>query len=146
VRVVEFNARFGDPETQVVLPLLDTPLAGLLYAAATGRLADHPPLQWNAGAAVSVVLAAPGYPQAPRTGQVVYGADGSAVRHAGTAVAADGRVVATGGRVLSVVGMGADLGAARARAYDAVRAIELEGGQYRSDIALAAVEGRITVP
>ncbi len=146
VRVVEFNARFGDPETQVVLPLLSTPLAGLLHAAATDRLADHPPLQWNSGAAVTVVLAAPGYPQAPRTGQVVYGAEGRAVRHAGTAIAADGQVVATGGRVLSVVGMGADLGAARARAYDAVRTIELEGGQYRRDIALAAVEGRITVP
>ncbi|MDQ3505782.1 MAG: phosphoribosylamine--glycine ligase, partial [Actinomycetota bacterium] len=106
----------------------------------------HPPLQWNSGAAVSVVLAAPGYPQAPRTGQVISGADGSAVRHAGTAFAADGRVVATGGRVLSVVGMGADLGTARASAYDAVRTVEFEGGQYRSDIALAAVEGRITVP
>ena len=69
VRVVEFNARFGDPETQVVLPLLETPLAGLLHAAATGTLADHPPLRWREGAAVTVVVAAPGYPEAPRTGR-----------------------------------------------------------------------------
>lgn len=146
VRVVEFNARFGDPETQVVLPLLATPLAGLLYAAATGRLAEHAPLRWHSGAAVTVVVAASGYPVEPRTGQVVRGSEGPAVRHAGTARDAGGDVVTTGGRVLSVVGTGPDLGTARTAAYDAVRAIALEGGQYRTDIALAAVEGRISVP
>jgi len=146
VRVVEFNARFGDPETQVVLPLLATSLAWLLHAAATGQLADHEPLRWHQGAAVTVVVAAPGYPDKPRLGQVVSGADGPDVRHAGTARDADGRVRVTGGRVLSVVGTGPDLEAARAAAYDAVRTIGLEGGQYRSDIALAAVEGRVSVP
>ena len=146
VRVIEFNARFGDPETQVVLPLLITPLAGLLYAAATGRLADHDPLQWRTGAAVAVVVAAPGYPENPRTGQVVHGADGPDVRQASTERAPDGRVLATGGRVLSVVGTGPDLAAARRAAYAAVGTITLGGGQYRTDIAQAAVEGRVRVP
>ena len=146
VRVVEFNARFGDPETQVVLPLLASSLAWLLHDAATGRLADHEPLRWHPGAAVTVVLAAPGYPNSPRIGQVVTGAGGSGVRHAGTTRGADGQVRSAGGRVLSVVGIGPDLVAARAEAYDGVRAIGLEDGQYRSDIALAAIEGRITVP
>ena len=104
VRVVEFNARFGDPETQVVLPLLETPLAGLLHAAATGTLADHPPLRWRDGAAVTVVVASAGYPEAPRTGDPVTGADGEGVLHAGTALAADGSVVSAGGRVLAVDG------------------------------------------
>jgi phosphoribosylamine--glycine ligase len=146
VRVVEFNARFGDPETQAVLPLLATPLAGLLHAAATGRLADHEPLQWRSGAAVTVVVAAPGYPDNPRTGQVVRGADDIEMRHAGTVRDADGQVRAAGGRVLSVVGTGPDLSTARRAAYDAVHRVGLEGGQYRSDIAQAAAEGRITLP
>ncbi|MGI8627397.1 MAG: phosphoribosylamine--glycine ligase [Geodermatophilaceae bacterium] len=146
VRVVEFNARFGDPETQVVLPLLATSLAWLLHAAATGRLADHEPLQWHSGAAVTVVVAAPGYPDNPRTGQVVSGADGPDVRHAGTTRGADGQVRVTGGRVLSVVGTGPDLAAARTAAYDSLSPIVLDGAQYRRDIASAAVEGRITVP
>lgn len=146
VRVVEFNARFGDPETQAVLPLLATPLAGLLHAAATGRLADHEPLQWRSGAAVTVVVAAPGYPDNPRTGQVVRGADDIQMRHAGTVRDADGQVRAAGGRVLSVVGTGPDLSTARRAAYDAVHRVGLEGGQYRSDIAQAAAEGRITLP
>src|SRR3954465_9874192 len=90
VRVVEFNARFGDPETQVVLPLLETPLAGLLHAAATGRLADPPPLRWRDGAAVTVVVAAEGYPERPRTGDPISGADGEGVLHAGTVVGPDG--------------------------------------------------------
>ncbi|UOY00825.1 phosphoribosylamine--glycine ligase [Blastococcus sp. PRF04-17] len=122
VRVVEFNARFGDPETQVVLPLLETPLAGLLHAAATGTLAQHPPLRWRPGSAVTVVVAAPGYPQAPRTGSPITGAEGEGVLHAGTAVAADGSVVSAGGRVLSVVGLGPDLAAARQAAYERVAA------------------------
>jgi phosphoribosylamine--glycine ligase len=144
VRVVEFNARFGDPETQVVLPLLETPLAGLLHAAATGTLADHPPLRWREGSAVTVVVAAPGYPESPRTGSPITGADGEGVLHAGTAIGADGTVVSAGGRVLSVVGFGADLAAARQQAYERVAGVRLADAHWRSDIALAAVEGRIS--
>ena len=145
VRVVEFNARFGDPETQVVLPLLETPLAGLLHAAATGTLAEQPPLRWRDGAAVTVVVAAPGYPEAPRTGSPITGADGDGVRHAGTAVGADGRVFSAGGRVLSVTAVGPDLAAARQTAYERVAGVRLDGAHWRTDIALAAVEGRIRV-
>src|SRR3954464_4572865 len=122
-RVVEFNARFGDPETQVVLPLLETPLAGLLLAAATGRLAGHPRLRWRDGAAVTVVVAAEGYPEAPRTGDPVTGADGGGVLHAGTALAADGSVVSSGGRVLAITALGADLAAARQAAYERVAGV-----------------------
>ena len=146
VRVVEFNARFGDPETQVVLPLLATPLAGLLHAAATGTLADHPPLRWRPGAAVTVVIAAPGYPAAPRTGDPISGADGDGVLHAGTAVTEDGLVVSAGGRVLAVTAVGSDLASARRAAYARVAGVRLAGAHWRSDIALAAVEGRISLP
>ncbi|WP_448641386.1 phosphoribosylamine--glycine ligase [Geodermatophilus sp. URMC 63] len=146
VRVVEFNARFGDPETEVVLPLLETPLAGLLHAAATGTLADHPPLRWRSGAAVTVVVAAAGYPERPRTGDPVTGADGEGVLHAGTVVDAEGTVRSAGGRVLAVTATGADLAAARQAAYERVAAVRLAGAHWRSDIALAAVEGRIAVP
>ncbi len=146
VRVVEFNARFGDPETQVVLPLLETPLAGLLHAAATGTLADHPPLRWRPGAAVTVVVAAPGYPEAPRTGDPVTGADGEGVLHAGTTVDARGTVRSAGGRVLAVTATGPDLAAARQTAYERVAAVRLDGAHWRTDIALAAVEGRIALP
>ncbi len=146
LRVVEFNARFGDPETQVVLPLLETPLAGLLHAAATGTLAGHPPLRWREGAAVTVVVAAAGYPEAPRTGDPVTGADGEGVLHAGTAVDADGTVRSAGGRVLAVTATGPDLAAARQAAYERVGAVRLAGAHWRTDIALAAVEGRIALP
>jgi phosphoribosylamine--glycine ligase len=146
VRVVEFNARFGDPETQVVLPLLETPLAGLLHAAATGRLAEVEPLRWRAGAAVTVVVAAEGYPGTPRTGDPVSGADGEGVLHAGTALAPDGTVVSAGGRVLAVTAVGADLAAARQAAYERVARVRLAGAHWRTDIALAAVEGRVRVP
>ncbi|MCV2490251.1 phosphoribosylamine--glycine ligase [Geodermatophilus sp. YIM 151500] len=146
VRVVEFNARFGDPETQVVLPLLETPLAGLLQAAATGVLAAHPPLRWRDGAAVTVVVAAAGYPGAPRTGDPVTGADGEGVLHAGTALAPDGTVVSAGGRVLAVTATGSDLAAARRAAYERVAGVRLAGAHWRTDIALAAVERRIAVP
>jgi len=146
VRVVEFNARFGDPETQVVLPLLETPLGGLLHAAATGTLAEQPPLRWRDGAAVTVVVAAPGYPEAPRTGDPITGADGEGVLHAGTALTADGAVVSAGGRVLAVTAVGPDLAAARQSAYERVAGVRLAGAHWRSDIALAAVEGRISVP
>ena len=146
VRVVEFNARFGDPETQVVLPLLETPLAGLLHAAATGTLADHPPLVWRDGAAVTVVIASAGYPESPRTGDPVTGAEGEGVLHAGTAVGADGSVVSAGGRVLAVTAVGADLAEARQTAYERVAGVRLAGAHWRTDIGLAAVEGRIQVP
>ena len=140
-RVVEFNARFGDPETQVVLALLETPLGALLHAAATGVLAEHPPLRWRDGAAVTVVIAAAGYPGSPRTGDVITGAEQTGVIHAGTRRRDDGAIVSAGGRVLSVTATGATLADARAAAYALVDTIDLPGGQYRSDIALRAVAG-----
>jgi phosphoribosylamine--glycine ligase len=142
-RVVEFNARFGDPETQVVLALLETPLAGLLHAAATGTLADHPPLRWRDGAAVTVVVAAAGYPDTPRTGDVISGAEQPGVIHAGTRRRDDGAIVSTGGRVLSATASGPTLAAARDAAYALVDKIELPGGQHRTDIALRAVRGEV---
>lgn len=143
--VIEFNCRFGDPETQAVLALLDSPLGAALHAASTGTLADLPPLQWTSGSAVTVVLAAENYPGRPRTGDLVAGADQPGVLHAGTAVR-DGQTVSAGGRVLSVVGTGTDLAAARDEAYDLLSRITLTGGHCRSDIGLAAVEGRIAIP
>lgn len=146
VRVVEFNARFGDPETQVVLELLQTPLAGVLRAAAEGQLADVPPLQWHTGAAVVVVLAAAGYPDAPQTGDPIDGLETAAsvsdasVLHAGTRNDGD-QIVSAGGRVLGVVGKGDDLTSARERAYEALSAINLPGGHFRTDIAAAAAAG-----
>jgi phosphoribosylamine---glycine ligase len=140
VKVIEFNARFGDPETQVVLARLITPLAGLLLAAATGELTAHPPLQWRDEAAVTVVLAASGYPGPPRSGDVITGLEaaeaepGAWVLQAGTRRADDGRLLSAGGRVLSVVGTGLDLERARAVAYAALSRIALEGGHYRTDI------------
>ncbi|MEV1143438.1 phosphoribosylamine--glycine ligase [Micromonospora sp. NPDC049799] len=146
-RVIEFNARFGDPETQVVLALLETPLAGLLHAAATGTLAEHPPLRWRDGAAVTVVVAAEGYPAAPRTGDVITGADAPGVIHAGTVRrAADGALLSAGGRVLCGTATGADLAAARDAAYEVVRGIGLAGSHHRTDIAAAAIGDRITIP
>lgn len=143
-RVIEFNARFGDPETQSLLPLLENPLGEVLLAAATGRLAEIGPLRWRDGAAVTVVLASHGYPEAPRNGDVISGADrvadGAHVVHAGTAAAADGSLVSAGGRVLGVVGVGDDLTDARNIAYSSLAGIELPGGHYRSDIAQSAAE------
>ena len=142
VRVIEFNARFGDPETQVVLARLKTPLNGLLHAAATGRLADFPDLRWRDGAAVTVVIAAEGYPESPRSGDPITGLDaaeapdGTAyVLHAGTAAGADGGIVSAGGRVLSVTATGKDIPQARTRAYEAAARIGLKGSHHRSDIA-----------
>ncbi|UNS98076.1 phosphoribosylamine--glycine ligase [Streptomyces tubbatahanensis] len=148
LRVIEFNARFGDPETQAVLARLRTPLGGLLYAAATGTLADFPALRWSDGAAVTVVVAAQGYPAAPRKGDVIEGLaevareDGpeAYVLHAGTQADAEGTVRSAGGRVLSVTATGADLSEARARAYTAVGRVRLEGSHHRSDIAERAAE------
>ncbi|MDM7829727.1 phosphoribosylamine--glycine ligase [Cellulomonas edaphi] len=145
-KVVEFNARFGDPETQVVLARLATPLAGVLLASATGGLGDLPPLEWRDDAAVTVVVAAEGYPAAPRSGDAITGVtqadalDDVHVLHAGTS-ASDGILHSAGGRVLSVVGVGADLTAARTAAYAGVDLIRLKGAHHRSDIALAASQG-----
>ncbi|AKU15564.1 phosphoribosylamine--glycine ligase [Luteipulveratus mongoliensis] len=147
-RVVEFNARFGDPETQVVLARLKSPLGALLDAAARGQLADHPELTWSRDAAVTVVVASDGYPTAPRTGDAIAGLDDlvdAYVLHAGTAQDADGALVSAGGRVLSVVAVGQDLAQARQRAYAAVEQVELAGSHHRTDIALKAERGEITV-
>lgn len=146
-KVIEFNCRFGDPEAQVELALLETPLAGLLQAAATGGLAGQPPLHWRDGAAVTVVVAAAGYPTAPRTGDVVTGAERPGVLQAGTARrAVDGALVSAGGRVLNCTATGADLAAARESAYALVRQVNLADSQHRTDIALAAVRGEIRLP
>ena len=140
IRVIEFNARFGDPETQVVLPRLATPLSELLFAAATGRLSGMPRPEFRDDACVTVVLASEGYPDSPQTGRRLTGleaaeaVDGVHLCHAATARTDDG-YVATGGRVLSVVATGADFAQARARAYEAIGHVQLEGGQYRTDIA-----------
>jgi phosphoribosylamine--glycine ligase len=144
LRVVEFNVRFGDPETQVVLARLRTPLASVLLAAATGRLSQAETLRWSRGAAVTVVVAAENYPDTPVTGDPVGGlpgagtVDGAWVLHAGTRLDEAGVVVSSGGRVLSVVGTGPDLAAARATAYRATGLIHLRGSHYRRDIAEAA--------
>ncbi|MGA8210619.1 MAG: phosphoribosylamine--glycine ligase, partial [Nocardioidaceae bacterium] len=141
VRVVEFNARFGDPETQPLLALLASPLGQLLRAAAEGRLADLGPLVWLDGAAVAVVLAAENYPGTPRTGDVVEGLEAVAdlpdvsVIQAGTGYDADGRVVTAGGRVLAVTAVGADVADARAKAYAGVDVVGFRGARFRTDIA-----------
>lgn len=145
--VVEFNARFGDPETQAVLSLLETPLADVLGAVASRRLHELAPLEWTPGFAATVVLAAGGYPEAPRTGGVITGealADPSKVLHAGTAER-DGAYVSAGGRVLNAVGRGATLEEAVAEAYRVIEGIELEGSFYRTDIARRAIDGEISL-
>jgi phosphoribosylamine--glycine ligase len=150
MRVIEFNVRFGDPETQVVLARLTTPLAGVLLAAATGALSDLPELTWRPSSAVTVVVAAQGYPAAPRTGDVIAALPTDTadawVLHAGTARGDDGVLRSSGGRVLSVVGTGSDLGGARAAAYRAVDAVDLTGSHHRRDIAAAAAAGQVEVP
>jgi phosphoribosylamine--glycine ligase len=149
-KVVEFNVRFGDPETQAVLALLETPLAGLLHATATGALAEHPPLQWRDGAAVTVVVAAEGYPASPRSGDPITGLDaidaidGVDVLHAGTALDQDDRLVTSGGRVLSVTAVAADLRAARDSAYAAVAQVRIDGAHFRRDIAAKAAQDEKT--
>ena len=143
--VVEFNCRFGDPETQAVLALLESPLGALLNAAATGTLASFGDLQWHSGSAVTVVVAAENYPGRPRVGDVITGSETAGVLHAGTTRREDGSVVSSGGRVLSVVGTGADLDAARAEAYRILTSIRLPGSHFRTDIGLAAAEGRISL-
>lgn len=148
IRVVEFNARFGDPETQPLLELLETPLGRLLYAAATGGLADHPPLRWRPGAAVGVVLAADGYPGAAQTGGKITGMETlqTPPLQAGTSRDPAGELISSGGRVLTVVGVGDDLTRAREQAYTEIAKIGLVGSFYRRDIAAAAAEDRINAP
>jgi phosphoribosylamine--glycine ligase len=145
VRVVEFNARFGDPETQVVLDRLATPLAGLLYAAATGDLSAMPAPHWHPGAAVAVVLAAAGYPENPVKGDTIQipspERSDAYLLHAGTAWrdgTSGGELISAGGRVLNAVGSGPDLAAARAAAYELVAQVEMPGAWYRHDIATQA--------
>ncbi len=145
-KVIEFNCRFGDPETQVVLELLQTPLAGLLLAAARGDLSEHTELQWFPGSAVTVVIAAENYPRPPVTGDLIAGADADGILHAGTKLDAEGRVVSAGGRVLSATARGDNLADARSKAYRLVDQVELRASQHRTDIAAEAVAGRVSVP
>jgi len=148
-RVIEFNARFGDPEIQVVLDRLASPLAGLLAAAAEpGGLAGAGPLSWHPGSAATVVLAAEGYPGTSARGDEITGLDAAAaepgayVLHANTTLTGDGTLVSAGGRVLNVVGTGPDLAAARDTAYRAAARIGMRGGWYRHDIAATAAAAR----
>ena len=140
VRVVEFNARFGDPETQPLLALLDSPLGPLLKAAADGTLDQVDPPRFRDGAAVAVVMASAGYPESSSKGDVISGVEGLEdardldVIHAGTALSGDDLVTA-GGRVLAVTAVGPDVAHARARAYEGVAAISFDGAQWRTDIA-----------
>jgi len=148
VRVIEFNARFGDPETQVVLPRLRTPLSRLLLAAASGTLEDEPQPEFSSDVAITVVLASEGYPEAPQTGRMIEGladaasVDGVSIVHAATGApdAPGGSLIATGGRVLNVVATGSDFADARARAYEAIGRISLDGAHYRHDIAARVAE------
>jgi phosphoribosylamine---glycine ligase len=141
--VIEFNARFGDPETQVVLDRLATPLSGLLEACAVGSLGSVPPIEWHPGAAVTVVIAAENYPGTPKTDDPIAGieeaeqVEGAYVLHAGTKTQR-GLPVSGGGRVLNVVGTGPDVATARSRAYEAAGRIRLRGSHYRTDIAARA--------
>lgn len=142
IKVIEFNARFGDPETQVVLARLTSPLAPLLLAAAKGALSGVEPPTFSPRPAITVVLASEGYPENPQTGreitglEKIAGLEGVSVAHAGTGWDG-GHLLATGGRVLSVIATGSTFGQARGRAYDAMELIQLEGSHYRRDIALS---------
>ena len=145
--VVEFNARFGDPETQPVLSLLKTPLDTVLYAVATGTLADLAPLEWEDGYAATVVLAAENYPASPAKGDAITSAEldnPDKVLHAGTKRTDEGYVSA-GGRVLNVLGRGATLEEAVADAYRVIEGIEMRGSFYRKDIGRRAVAGEVSV-
>jgi phosphoribosylamine--glycine ligase len=142
IKVIEFNARFGDPETQVLIPRLATPLATLLYNAATDNL-DDTVLNWRDESAVTVVLASEGYPESPRTGSEISLPEESPafIYHAGTA-SSEGRLLSSGGRVLTVTGVGKTLSDARNQAYQTISNVSLEKSFYRSDIALKASEGK----
>jgi phosphoribosylamine--glycine ligase len=143
-RVLEFNVRFGDPETQAILPRLRSDLLALLEAATVPGGLRGIELEWAPETAVTVVLASSGYPASSSSGDVIAGLDalppGVSVTHAGTARSGDGRIVTAGGRVLSVTAVGADVAAARAAAYAAADMIEFEGKQLRRDIALRVVK------
>lgn len=139
-KVIEFNCRFGDPETQVVLELLESPLSQLLSAAAAGDLTAAPAPEFAGGAAVTVVIAAENYPGKPVTGDVITGADADGILHAGTALNEAGQVVSAGGRVLSATATGTDLAQARERAYALVGRVQLRGSHYRTDIAAKAAQ------
>ena len=148
VRVIEFNARFGDPETQVVLARLNSSLSELLLAAATGKLSNLPELQWKPESAVTVVMAAKGYPDSPVSGAAISGIDqaqdqGALVYHAGTKTNEAGELQVNGGRVLSVTAIGSDLAVARSQAYAGVERIRFDGEHHRADIALKAALGEI---
>ncbi|HAY42264.1 MAG TPA: phosphoribosylamine--glycine ligase [Micrococcaceae bacterium] len=149
IRVIEFNARFGDPETQAVLARLKTPLGGILLAAANGTLDDAEQLRWSSQSAVDVVIAAENYPDTPVKGGIIHGLEEANavpnvhVMHAGTSTDADGNTIVSGGRVLAVVALGDDLASARASAYAGVAKISWPGAQSRSDIALKAERGEI---
>lgn len=151
IEVVEFNARFGDPETQALLALLDSSIGDLLWGAATGTLDSFEAPVWKQGAAVTVVVSSQGYPQQPKTGDVIDGlpeanaVEGVDVIHAGTARNEAGQIITAGGRVLAVTAAGADLKEARARAYEAIGHIDIAGAHHRRDIALAAEQNRITL-
>lgn len=142
LKVIEFNARFGDPETQVLIPRLATPLATLLYQAATNNL-DDAFLQWRDESAVTIVLASEGYPESPKIGgEIMVPAKPDAViYHAGT-TSVNGTLISSGGRVLTVTGIGSTLSEARKRAYHTISTITLDKSFYRSDIALKASEGK----
>ncbi|WP_262103986.1 phosphoribosylamine--glycine ligase [Arthrobacter sp. Marseille-P9274] len=152
LRVIEFNARFGDPETQAVLARLRTPLGKLLLAAAKGELDGKEQLRWSRDSAVAVVVAAENYPGTPRTGDRIRGLkkanalEGVHVVHAGTKLDENHKVVSAGGRVLAVVALGEDLVHAREKAYEGVELIHLDGSQHRTDIALKAANGGISIP
>ncbi len=148
VRVIEFNARFGDPETQVVLARLNSSLSELLLAAATGKLSRMPELEWKSESAVTVVMAAEGYPDSPKTGATISGIaeaekSGLTVFHAGTKANESGEILVNGGRVLSVTATGSDLSDARRQIYAGIERIEFDGEHHRSDIAEKAALGQI---
>ena len=148
VRVIEFNARFGDPETQVVLARLNSSLSELLLAAATEKLSNLPELEWKPESAVTVVMAASGYPESPALGAVISGIEslqdnGTLVYHAGTKLNDASELLVNGGRVLSVTALGSDLTVARSQAYSGVERIRFDGEHHRSDIALKAALGEI---
>lgn len=153
IQVIEFNARFGDPETQPMLARLETPLGQLLKAATEGKLrTTFPSLKFSDDAAVGVVVASEGYPAAPKTGAQITGVAEAArledvsILHAGTTAGDTGEFTASGGRLLTVVATGEDLATARDKAYGAVETISVPNGHYRTDIAAAAINGEITIP
>ncbi|RAU93852.1 phosphoribosylamine--glycine ligase [Paenibacillus sp. YN15] len=144
VKTIEFNARFGDPETQVLLPKLKTDLVDIMLATLDGTL-EQLEIEWTDDAAVCVVMASPGYPGSYPTGLTISGLDRvspeAMVFHAGTALGPNGEIVTAGGRVLNVVGVGRDIAEARNNAYAEVDKISFDGAHYRTDIAAKALRG-----